>query len=87
MHAALASNAGLLGSAERCPKVAQEPAIDPAQTHLYQRRDPMRAAEVRGPDCSTQSVCGIIREIDNLVFLIEGPHMTARAKNLFTHDR
>src|SRR5690606_31841074 len=54
--AALATQAGLAGAAERRAQVAHQPGVDPDHAHLQLRAEAVRAVEVAGPDRGRQSV-------------------------------
>src|SRR5262245_23307673 len=64
VDATLAPDARFLRAAERRAQVAQEPAVDPANSDLDLRGDSMSAREIGGPDRGGEAIGRGVRHRD-----------------------
>src|SRR6266852_672248 len=86
MQAALAADAGLLGTTEGRAQVAQEPAVDPDHADVKPGRHPLGTRDVAGEQRGAEAVARIVGTLDRLLLTIEGRDVAARPENLLAHD-
>src|SRR5690606_13764918 len=79
--AALATQAGLAGAAERGAQVAHQPSVDPDHAHLQPRAETVRTVEGAGPDRRRQSIVAGVGQRKRLGVVVEGLQGGDRAED------
>ncbi len=87
MDAAFATDAGVLGAAERGAQIAKEPRVHPHDAGFEFGRYAVRSGQIAGPNGGRQSVVRRVGPIDDLVLRIEREDMTARAEDFLRANR
>src|SRR5205823_12448365 len=82
MHAAFTADTGVLRSAKGRAKVAQEPAVDPADSHVDLGGDAVGPRKVGCPHGRGESVLRVVGHAHRFGLGVEGLHVTTRAEDL-----
>src|SRR5690625_2067152 len=86
LGAPLAPQTALLGAAEGCGRVRDEPAVEADHAALDALREAQTAAEVARVEIAHEAVLGVVDEREHLLLPFEADHRRDRSEDLLVQD-